>query len=166
MISFTPSLCQKHEVWLRFFAKNAQNNPKTHSYEDNANFTACFWLSYAMRFQRKQWVIENFEYLGEFEDFWKCWLYCILYLCISDWKMLKKVFEKIMKTSCMCTCKVPVDWAVALYRWASNGWLVSATRAQTTGLYQVRTRYVYVDLLDILNSSEITLIFPIDLYLL
>jgi hypothetical protein len=91
MISLTPCFRWKREVWLRFFAENAQNDPKTHSYEDSAKFNAAFLataLSHASRFQRKRWVIENFEYLEEFEEyFWKCWLYCVLY--ISDWQMEK-----------------------------------------------------------------------------
>jgi hypothetical protein len=68
-ISLTPRFCWKREVWLRFIAENAQNDPKTHSYEDNAKFNAAFsaiTLSHALRFQRKRRVIENFEYLGEF----------------------------------------------------------------------------------------------------
>jgi hypothetical protein len=57
------------EVWLRFFAENAQNNPKTHSYEDSAKFNVVFLkttLSYSSRFRRKREVIENFEYLCDF----------------------------------------------------------------------------------------------------
>jgi hypothetical protein len=49
---------------------------KTHSYEDNAKFHSAFsltMLSYASRFRRNRGVIENFEYLGEFEEvFRKC----------------------------------------------------------------------------------------------
>jgi hypothetical protein len=55
-----------------------------HSYEDSAKFNSAFSvtsLSHALRFHRKQRVIENFEYLGEFEEYFrKCWLYCVLYL--------------------------------------------------------------------------------------
>ncbi len=36
-------------------------------------------LNYATRFRRKRGVIENFEYMGKFEEY------------ISDWKMQKKV---------------------------------------------------------------------------
>jgi hypothetical protein len=45
-------------------------------------------LSSALRFQQKQGVMKNFEYLGEFEkDFEKCWLYCVLYLLVIErWK--------------------------------------------------------------------------------
>jgi hypothetical protein len=59
---------------------NAQNDPNKHSYEDNAKFhPACSAtaLRYASRFRRNWGVMENFEYLSEFEDFLKCWLYCI-----------------------------------------------------------------------------------------
>jgi hypothetical protein len=87
-ISLTPRFRQKREVWLPFFAEYALNDPKTHSYEDNAKFHSVFsptTLSYASPFQRNQGVIENFEYLGEFEeDFRKCWLYCVLYLSVIE----------------------------------------------------------------------------------
>ncbi len=66
-ISLTPRFRWKRQVWLRFFAENAQNNPKTHSYEDNTKFNSLFlatMLSNASRFWRKQGVIEYFEYLG------------------------------------------------------------------------------------------------------
>jgi hypothetical protein len=48
------------------FAKNAQNDPKTHSHEDSAKFNVAFLattLSHASRFRRKGGVIKNFEYL-------------------------------------------------------------------------------------------------------
>ncbi len=67
-ISLTPHFCRK--VW-HFYAENAQNDPKTHNYEDNAKFHSAFLptkLSYASRFQRNQGVIEKFEYLGEIEE--------------------------------------------------------------------------------------------------
>jgi hypothetical protein len=87
-ISLTPRFCQKHEVWLCFFAENAQNDPKTHRSEDNAKFNSAFLattLSHASRFWRKRGVIENFEYLGEFvEYFRKCWLYCVLNLLLTE----------------------------------------------------------------------------------
>jgi hypothetical protein len=53
------------------FTENAQNDLKTHSYEDNAKFNSGFsatTLSHASRFRRKRRVIENFEYLCEFEE--------------------------------------------------------------------------------------------------
>jgi hypothetical protein len=68
-ISLTPRFHQKREVWLRFFAENAPNDPKTHSYKDSAKFNVAFsakTLSHASRFRRKRRVIENFEYLCEF----------------------------------------------------------------------------------------------------
>ncbi len=82
-ISLAPCFCQKREVWLRFFAKNAQNDPKTNSYEDSAKFnstSSATMLSLASRFRRKRGVIENFEYLGEFEEYFRnvgCTLFCI-----------------------------------------------------------------------------------------
>jgi hypothetical protein len=69
MISLTPRFRRKREVWLRFFAENVQNDPKTHSYEDNAKFNAEFlatMFSHASSFWQKRGVIENFEYLCEF----------------------------------------------------------------------------------------------------
>jgi hypothetical protein len=84
---------RKWKVWLHFFAENAQNDPKTHSYEDNAKFHSVFLvttLSYATRFQRKLGVSKNFKYPAEFEeDFWKCWLYCVLYLLVV-WRCKKR----------------------------------------------------------------------------
>ncbi len=75
-ISLTRRFCRKREVRLPFFAENAQNDLKTHSYEDNAKFHSAFsptTLSYASSFRRNRGVIENFEYLDEFEeDFRKC----------------------------------------------------------------------------------------------
>jgi hypothetical protein len=44
---------------------------KKYKYEDNAKFLSMLLatlLSYATRFQRKQGVIENFEYLIKFEE--------------------------------------------------------------------------------------------------
>jgi hypothetical protein len=68
-ISLTPRFCRKYEVLLRFFAENAQNDLKTHSYEDSAKINVAFsatTLSHASRFRRKRGVIINFEYLCEF----------------------------------------------------------------------------------------------------
>jgi hypothetical protein len=49
------------------------------------NLTPCFRLSYVLRFQLKLEVINNIEYLGEFEeDFQKCWLNCVLYLLVIE----------------------------------------------------------------------------------
>jgi hypothetical protein len=87
-ISLNPRFRRKRKVWLRFFAENAQNDPKTQSYEDNAKFNSAFsatTLGHASRFQRKRGVIENFEYLGEFlEYFRKCSLYCVFYLLVTE----------------------------------------------------------------------------------
>ncbi len=87
-ISLNPRFRRKREVWLQFFAKNAQNDPKTHSYKDNPKFHSAFLpttLSYASRFRRNRGVNENSEYLGEFEEvFRKCWLYCVLYLLVFE----------------------------------------------------------------------------------
>jgi hypothetical protein len=75
-ISLTPRFRRKREVRLPFFAGNDQNDLKTHSYKDNAKFHSEFLprtLSYASSFRRNRGVIENFEYLDEFEeDFRKC----------------------------------------------------------------------------------------------
>ncbi len=102
MISLTPRFRRKREVWLRFFAENAESDPKTHSYKDSAKFNSAFsatTLSHAWRFRRKRGVIGNFEYLGEFEDyFWKCWQYCILYLLVIQrcQKKLKPAYENLV----------------------------------------------------------------------
>jgi hypothetical protein len=59
MISLTPRFRRKHKVWLNFYAENAQNDPKTDSYKDNAIFYITFsmtMLSYATRFsQNGEW---------------------------------------------------------------------------------------------------------------
>jgi hypothetical protein len=71
----TLSLSLKTQSLTPLFRRNAQNDPKTHSYEDKAKFYSAFsptTLSYASRFRRNRRVIENFEYLDEFEDFRKC----------------------------------------------------------------------------------------------
>ncbi len=44
-------------------------------------------------------VIENFEYLGEFEeDFRKCWLYCVLYLFVIE--RCNKKFKNNLEGDC------------------------------------------------------------------
>jgi hypothetical protein len=87
-ICLSPRFRRKCEVWLRFFAKNAQNDPKTHNCEDSAKFDSAFsatMLSHASRFRRKRRVIENLDYLGEFEEYFrKCWLYCVLYILVTE----------------------------------------------------------------------------------
>jgi hypothetical protein len=59
-----------------------------HSSKDNAKFNSAFLattLSHASRFRQKRGVIENFEYLGEFvEYFRKCWLYCVLCPLVTE----------------------------------------------------------------------------------
>ncbi len=102
MISLTLRFQWKREVWLRFFAENAQNYPKTHSYEDSAKFNSAFsatTLSHASRFRRKRWVIENFEYLDEFDEYFrKCWVYIVLYLLVTErcTKSLKTDYEHLV----------------------------------------------------------------------
>ncbi len=102
--SLTPRVRQKRKVWLRFFAENAQNDPKTHSYEDSAKFNYMFsatMLSHASRFRQKRRVIENFEYLCEFKEyFWKCWLSCVLYLLVTE--RCKKKFKNRLWKSHAC----------------------------------------------------------------
>ncbi len=70
-ISLSPRFHRKREVWLPFFAENVQKDLKMHSYEDNDKFHSVFLvttLSYASYIQQNWGVIENFEYLGEFEE--------------------------------------------------------------------------------------------------
>jgi hypothetical protein len=55
----------------RFFAEDTKNDPKMHSYGDNAQFCSVFsatLFTYATGFRQKQEVIEYFEYLGKFEQ--------------------------------------------------------------------------------------------------
>jgi hypothetical protein len=81
------ALSPKTRSLTTLFAKNAQNDWKTHSYKDNAKIHSTFsatTLSYGTRFRRKR-AIKNFEYLGEFEeDFQEGWLYCVLYLLVIE----------------------------------------------------------------------------------
>ncbi len=106
MISLTPHFRRKPKVWLPFFAKNAQNNPKKHSYEDNAKFHSAFlptMLSYASRFRQNRGVIEN-RYLDEFEeDLRKCWLYCVLYLIVIE-RCKNKFKNRLWKSRACVTC--------------------------------------------------------------
>jgi hypothetical protein len=56
-------------------------------------------LSHALRFQQKRGVIENFEYLGEFVEYFRnCWLYCVLYLLVTGdaKKSLKTDYENLV----------------------------------------------------------------------
>ncbi len=103
-ISLTPRFRWKRKVLLSFFPENAQNDHKTHSYEDSAKFNSTFsvtTLSYALRFRQKRGVIKNFEHLGEFEDyFWKCWPYCVLYLLVIE--RCKKKFKNRLRKSRAC----------------------------------------------------------------
>jgi hypothetical protein len=108
-ISLTPRFCRKRKVWLPFFAKNAQNHPKTHSYKDNAKIHSALsptTLSYASRFRRNRGVIENLEFLDKFEeDFQRCWLYCILYVFVIERWQYK--FKNRLWKSCACVHLMP-----------------------------------------------------------
>ncbi len=119
-ISLTPHFCHKRKVWLPFFAENAQNDPKTHSYEDNAKFHSAFsptMLSYASRFRRNWGVIENLKYLGEFEeDFQKCWLCYILYLLVFE--RCKNKFKNRLWKSRACVPLRWFDWFCWLNSWS------------------------------------------------
>ncbi len=89
-ISLTPRFRRKREVWLCFFAENAQNDPKTHSYE--AKFNSAFSATTLSHASCLRGMIENFKYLGEFEEFFrKCWSYCFLYLLVTE--RCKKQFK-------------------------------------------------------------------------
>ncbi len=98
MISLNPRFRWKREVWFRFYA---QNDPKTHSYEDCAKFNSVFlatMLIHASRFWQKRGVIENFEYLDEFEEYiQKCWVYFVLYLLVTE-RCKKKLKNKLQKS--------------------------------------------------------------------
>jgi hypothetical protein len=100
-ISLTLRFRPKRKVWLRFFTENAQNDPKTHSYEDSAKFNSAFSatkLSHASRFWRKWGVIENFEYLGKFKEYFrKYWLYCVFYLLATE-RCKKKFYNRLWKS--------------------------------------------------------------------
>ncbi len=74
-----------------------------HSCEEIAKFNSAFLattLSHASRFRRKRRVIKNFEYLGEFEEYFrKCWLYCVLHILVTERckkKSLKTDYENLV----------------------------------------------------------------------
>ncbi len=75
-----------------------------HSYEDSTKFNSAFLataLSHPSRFRQERGVIENFEYLGEFKDYFrKCWLYCVLYLLVTE--RCKKRFKNRLWKSRAC----------------------------------------------------------------
>ncbi len=136
-ISLTPRFHRKGKVWLHFIAENAQNDPKTHSYEDNAKFNASFsapMLSHALRFRRKRRVIKNFEYLGEFEEYFrKWWVYCVLYLLVTE--RCKKSLKTDMKISCMCTFKhhCKCNYGLCCGAWRSRITYILCPKASHTG---------------------------------
>jgi hypothetical protein len=79
---FTARFWRKRLVSLRLFAKNAQYDPKTCSYEDNAYCHCSFLaraLSYVMRFRRKQGMN-----LGEFEKDFRKMLGILCLTSIND----------------------------------------------------------------------------------
>ncbi len=84
---FNSTLLPKTWSLTSLFHWKPSKRSKTHSYKDNAKFQSMFLvstLSYALRFWRNRGVIENFKYLSKFEDFLKCWLYCVLYLSVIE----------------------------------------------------------------------------------
>ncbi len=52
-------------------------------------------------------MIEKLEYLGKFEDFWKCSLYCLLYLLVIERckKSLKTDYENLMHGYLLSHCE-------------------------------------------------------------
>jgi hypothetical protein len=69
-------------------------------------------LSHASHFRQKWRVNENLEYLGEVEEYFrKCWLYCVLYILVTE--RCKKRFKNRLYKSCAC---VPLSWGLLLGR--------------------------------------------------
>ncbi len=139
-ISLTLRFRQKREVWLRFFAENAQNDPKTHSYEDKAKFNSAFsatTLSHASRFRRKRGVFENFEFLDEFKEYFrKCWLYCVLCLLVTE--RCKKMFKNRRWKSRACVSLSMWSDLIRIYmivisvvRWSCNRYYIYTMNWQT-----------------------------------
>ncbi len=93
-ISLTPCFHQQREDWLPFFTENAQNDPKTHSYEDNAKFHSAFlatMFSYASCFQQKRGVMEILNIYSR--RIWKIFskmLTVLSFVSVSDWKIQKR----------------------------------------------------------------------------
>ncbi len=102
MISVTPRFRRKREVWLRFFAENAQNDPKKHSYEESAKFYVAFsttTLSHASRFRRKRGVIESLNICANFKNFFENvshTAFCIYYWVKDAKKSLKTDYENLV----------------------------------------------------------------------
>jgi hypothetical protein len=99
-----------------------------HSYEDSAKFNSAFsatTLSDASRFRWKREVIKNFEYLGKFKAyFWKYWLYCVLYLLVTE-RCKKKFKNRLWKSRACVSLSKPLlerdNWVFIKY---AHHWLV------------------------------------------
>ncbi len=92
-ISLTPRFRRKREVWLRFFAENAQNDLKTHSCEDRAKFNSAFsatTLRHALHFRQKWRVIQKLWISGRIWRVFSKKLAVLRFASISDWKLPKK----------------------------------------------------------------------------
>ncbi len=88
-ISLPQHCCWKREVWLHLFAKDAQKGQKMYSYKDNNKFHSVFLataLSLTPRFQQKGEVMEDFEYLRIWKDFYKM-LAVLCFVSLNDWKV-------------------------------------------------------------------------------
>jgi hypothetical protein len=88
-ISLTPCFGRKRKKFDSAFSpKMFETIRKRTVAMTSAKFNFAFLattLSYASRFWRKRRVIENFKYLIEFEEYFrKCWLYCVLYLYVTE----------------------------------------------------------------------------------
>jgi hypothetical protein len=60
-------------------------------------------------------VIENFEYLGEFKEYFrKCWLYCVLHLFVTE--RCKKKFKNRQWKSRACVPLSKNMWLIPVHR--------------------------------------------------
>jgi hypothetical protein len=141
--SFTQHFCQQRWVLLRAFAVNAkfdsafspkmlkriQKRTATKTALNLTFFTTT--LSHFSCFRRKRRVIENFEYLGEFEEYFrKCWLYCVLNLLVTE-RCKKKFKNRLWKSHACVPLKCdkyyhpPPFFCLVLHcEWCLCPWLV------------------------------------------
>ncbi len=103
-ISLTPRFHRKREVWLRVFAENAQNDPKTHSCEDSAKFIQRFRRQHSAMLrafgENGEWSKTSNIWANFKNIFRKCWLYCVLYLLVTE--RFKKKFKNTLLKSRAC----------------------------------------------------------------
>ncbi len=93
MISLTPRFRQKRKVWLHFFAENAQNDPKAHSYEESAKFNVAFSATTLSHASAKTGSFQKLWISVRILRIFSKMLAVLRSVSISEWKMQKKVYK-------------------------------------------------------------------------